>query len=140
MSDPYARNMFGNTNPYYAKRQVKGQLAVVLDGTYEDRGLALIKPPSRALKAGEIHELIITDEEAKPGSVVNGIAYLGFFEVLQGGVIVTGDEVRIGNQLLGKIAGYDETHMPNHLNIIMTGTRKPGREWQMVLEEAVTIG
>lgn len=140
MSDPYGRNMFGEKNPYYAKRQVEGRLLAVLDGTYEDRGLTLIKPPSRAVRAGEIHEVIITEEQARPGLQVNKIAYLAFFEVQRGGVIVSGDEVWVGKQLLGKIAGYDETHMPNHLNIVLTGVRKSGREYNLTLEEAVVIG
>ena len=138
--DPYVRNIFGKKNPYYAKRSVKGQLVVVLDGTYEERGLSLIKPPSRALRAGEIHELIVTDESAQPGIKVNNIAYVGFIEVTIGGVIVVGDEVHVGNKVIGKIAGYDETHMPNHLNIVLNGERSPGKERGLVLEEEVVIG
>jgi len=96
VSDPYARNMFGTFNPYYAKQPIVGRLVVVLDGVYENHGLELIKPPSRALRQTEIHELIVTDEGAQPGSKVNNIAYVGFFEVMQGGVIVVGNEVTIG--------------------------------------------
>ncbi len=140
MADPYARNMFGNTNPYYAKRPVTGKLAVVLDGIYDDRGLTLIKPPSRVIKTGEIHELIVTDENVRPGATVNRIAYLGFFEITSGGVIVAGDEIHIGNTAIGRIAGYDETHMPNHLNIVINGARFPGREIGLVLEADVVIG
>ncbi|MDF2571031.1 MAG: hypothetical protein K0R55_2635 [Sporomusa sp.] len=140
MSDPYARNMFGSFNPYYAKQPVIGRLVVVLDGVYENRGLELIKPPSRALRQTEIHELIVTDEEAQPGSKVNNIAYVGFFEINQGGVIIIGDEVKIGKQLIGKIAGYDETHMPNHLNIIITGSKTTGKEFALSVSDEVIIG
>lgn len=140
MSDPYARNMFGSFNPYYAKQPVIGRLVVVLDGQYENRGLELIKPPSRALRQTEIHELIVTDEGAQPGSKVSNIAYTGFFEVIQGGVIVAGDTVKIGGQQVGKIAGYDETHMPNHLNIVMTGSKTSGREAKLAVAQEVVIG
>lgn len=140
MSDPYARNMFGDFNPYYAKRLVAGPLVVVLDGAFDGRGLELIKPSSRALRSGEIHELIITDEEVKPGEKVDRIAYLGFFEVRQGGVIVTGDPVKVGGHVVGRIAGYDETHMPNHLNIVITGNRVTGRQLAALVETEITIG
>jgi hypothetical protein len=140
MSDPYARNMFGQFNPYFAKRQISGKLAVVLDGTFDERGLELILPSSRAVKTSEIHELILSDEETGPGQRVNRIAYVGFIEINQGGVIVVGDSVRIGGQVVGKIAGFDETHMPNHLNIVLAGKRKTGRELEASVESAITIG
>lgn len=140
MTDPYARNMFGQFNPYYAKRSVTGRLAVILDGVFDDRGLQLIKPSSRALLSGEIHELILSDEQVGPGQTVNRIAYLGFTEIETCGVIVAGDPVKIGGVMIGTIAGFDETHMPNHLNIVLTGERKPGRELGFRLEDRLTIG
>lgn len=140
MSDPYARNMFGNFNPYFAKRQTTGSLAVVLDGMFDDRGLELISPSSRAVKTSEIHELILSDEETGPGQRVNRIAYVGFVEINRGGVIVVGDSVHIGDTVVGTVAGFDETHMPNHLNIVLAGNRKTGRELNLSVENIVTIG
>lgn len=140
MIDPYANNMFGKQNPYFAKKPVWGKVVVVLDGVYENRGLSLIKPPSRVLKRGEIHELILTDEQCSPGDTVNRIAYLAFVEVEQGSVIVQGDTVMIRDQEVGSIAGYDETHMPNHLNIVLKGKRIPGRELAIDVDATVVIG
>ena len=140
MTDPYANNMFGKHNPYFAKRPVLGKVVVVLDGVYENRGLSLIKPPSRALKRSEIHELILSDEQCSPGDTVNKIAYLAFVEILQGSVIVQGDVVIIGRQEVGTIAGYDETHMPNHLNIVLKGNRVTGRELAIDVDATVVIG
>ncbi len=140
MSDPYARNMFGKFNPYFVKRQTTGSLVVVLDGMFEDRGLELISPSSRAVKTSEIHELILSDEETGPGQRVNRIAYVGFVEINRGGVIVVGDSVHIGNIVIGTVAGFDETHMPNHLNIVLAGNRKTGRELNLSVENIVTIG
>ena len=117
--DPYKAGMF-KTDPYVVKRSIKGELVVVLDGYMENRGLKLIAPISRCILKNEIHELLFTDEiDAGPGMSVDKISYLGFFEVEQGSVMVSGDEVFLNNQLIGHIAGFDETHMPNHLNIIM---------------------
>jgi hypothetical protein len=68
-----------------------------------------------------VHELIITEEKTGPSGRADKVAYLGFVEFSRGGVMLIGDEVRIAGDLLGTIAGYDETHMPNHLNIVLTG-------------------
>ncbi|MDK2824652.1 MAG: hypothetical protein PWQ67_972 [Clostridia bacterium] len=117
--DPYKAGMF-KKNPYAKKQDIKGKLVVVLDGKMENRGLQLITPISRCIQKYEIHELIFTDEiESGPGKKVDRIAYLGFFEVEQGSVMVTGDEVYLNDKLIGYIAGFDETHMPNHLNIVI---------------------
>jgi len=118
-TDPYATGKFTD-NPYACKSDVLGNLVVALQGRLATRGLLLITPPSRCVCRHQIHELILTDElEAAPGSVVNQIAYLGFFEVSEGGVLLRGDEVRLEGRLLGTVAGFDETHMPNHLNIVI---------------------
>lgn len=118
-NDPYANGKFAK-NPYVKKRTVGGPLVVVLDGRMDDRGLSLIAPISRCIKKDEVHELILTDETAaKPGASVNRIAYLGFFTAAQSGVLVAGDEVFLDGQRIGHLAGFDETHMPNHLNIVI---------------------
>lgn len=117
--DPYGAGKF-SANPYAEKCDVKGSLAVVLDGTMTDRGLALIKPISRCIRRYDVHELILTDEVgAKPGATVNSIAYLGFVDIEKGGVIVQGDAVFLNGEQVGVLAGFDETHMPNHLNLVI---------------------
>jgi len=119
MKDPYASGMF-RENPYYAKSDIQGNLVAVLQGKYEDRGLELMKPVSRCVKKYDIHELISSDEEGiGPGTRVNKIAYIGFVEILAGGVIIAGDGVFRSGERIGVIAGFDETHMPNHLNIVI---------------------
>ncbi|HQA59459.1 MAG: hypothetical protein WBJ82_11425 [Tepidanaerobacteraceae bacterium] len=140
MADPYKTGMF-KTNPYAKKKALKGNLVVVLDGKYEERGLQLIPQPSRCLVADEVHELILTDEAKKPGDVVNKIAYIGFFVVRESTVITVGDEVKINGQVIGNIAGFDETHMPNHYNIVIYGEeRTSGNERNLDLDDEVVIG
>ncbi len=138
--DPYKSGMF-RKNPYAKKRPCKGNLVVVLDGKMEGRKLQLMTPISRALLAGDIHELIVTDEQdAGPGKEVNSIAYWGFFEVSQGTVVVAGDTIRVGDKVVGTIAGFDETHMPNHLNIVLKAAeRKTGIEAGLALDDEVSI-
>lgn len=127
--DPYASGKI-TTNLYAKKRDVQGPLVVVLDGKLDNRDLSLIAPMSRCLCRGQVHELILTDEAAaKPGTRVQRIAYLGFFAVEQEGVIVSGDELLLNGKLIGHLAGFDETHMPNHLNIVIrTDKRLTGVE------------
>lgn len=140
MGDPYKDKMF-KSNPYAKKKPLKGNLVVVLEGKYENRGLNLIQQPSRCLAANQVHEMILTDEDKKPGEVVNKIAYIGFFAVKESAVIVAGDEVKINGKIIGKIAGFDETHMPNHYNIVIYGKdRISGNERNLNLDDEVIIG
>jgi hypothetical protein len=102
------------------RRLVRGEVVAVLGHKLEDRRLSLIRAVSRALRRWDIHELIVTDdEEAAPERIVNRIAYVCFFEIRTSGIILVGDEIWIGKIPLGRVAGYDETHEPNHLNIVL---------------------
>jgi len=105
---------------YGNRRPVKGEIVALMHATYEKRGLDLIDPRSRALTRDEIHELMITDEpEAAPGGRADRVSVIAFFEIIQGGLAVVGDEVSIKGMALGELAGYDLTHMPNHMNVVV---------------------
>jgi hypothetical protein len=121
---------FVNLSAYAERKQVKGEIVTVLDAKAECRGLWLISTYSRALTKYAIHELILTDEALpKLGEAVNRIAYLCFFEITEGGVILVRDKLYFGDQLIGTVKGFDESHLPNHLNIIVYAeSRKTGKE------------
>lgn len=140
LKDPYKSGMF-LTNPYYAKSDIQGHLVVVLDGKLEQRGLELISQISRCVLKNEIHELIASNEAGLgAGSKVDKVAYLAFFEISQAGVLTIGDEVLWGGQLIGTVAGFDETHMPNHLNIVVsTRERLSGAELNLNLGDLITF-
>ena len=122
--DPYARKLI-KLDFFHAKRPMLGAVVVVLDGYLDNRSLSLIQPISRAYPQHAVIELIATDETAAiPGGSVQASAYLGFVELLTSGVIVAGDEVVVRGELVGTIAGYDDTHMPNHQNVIVSVTRR----------------
>ncbi len=104
--------------PFVERRPVTGEVVAVLRGCWDDRTLCLIPQPSRALRHGEIHEVILTDEDPRPGDQVDRIAYLAFVEIDEGGVALAGDRVRVG-PASGRLAGFDPTHMPNHYNIVV---------------------
>lgn len=141
MVDPYKAGL-AKGRPDCRKRNVIAELVVVLGTKRENRDLQLIAPCTRALVVNEIHELIITDEQgARPANKVDSIAYLGFAEIKQGGVIMVGDKVKVGNRIIGTIAGFDETHMPNHQNIVIrANTRKNGFELGVSVGEKIVIG
>ncbi len=116
--DPYQSNML-KSSPYYKKSPVVGKIVVVLKEYLENRGLELIYPKSRVVNQHEVHEVIMTDEDVQPGNQVNRIAYLCFVEITSSGVILRGDEVRVNGERIGEICGYDEAHMPNHINLVI---------------------
>ncbi len=103
---------------YIEKKSVKGRIVAILDLVLEERELSLIIPQSRALQKGEIHEIIFTEEEKGPGETVNKVGYIGFFEVDEGGLAIVGDVLEIGGIERAKLIGFNETHMPNHQNIV----------------------
>lgn len=138
--DPYASGLIIKS-PYGSKRIIQGSVVAILQLNLENRGLKLIQPQSRVLKKNEIHELIVTDEKgAKPGAIVNNAAYIAFIEIQIGGVMVVGDEVYCNNILLGTVAGFDDTHMPNHQNIVLySSKRNTGKDLNINLEDLIVI-
>ncbi len=123
------------------RRPLSARLVAVLDYAIKDRGYTLIGTASRVVRAGDVHELIVTAEAtAAPGAVVNDIAVIGFAEFAQAGVLVAGDEVMMDTQRLGTIAGFEESHAPNHINIVIAGSRcQSGREAGARLEGQVVF-
>jgi len=125
--------------PYVSKRAIIAELVVVMDLKRFDRGLYLIDVPSRVLRKGEIHEVIITDETPSQRTV-NRVAYIGFAEFLNGGLLVPGDKVYIRGQLFGRFLGFDETHMPNHYNLVInTQTLLSGKELGFNIGDIITF-
>jgi len=127
--------------PYAAKSDVVGRLVCLLDARSEERGMELTIHPSRALCQGEIHELAVTDDpQTGPSYVLDRVAYLAFFTVEQGGIVLVGDRVLVGELELGTVAGFDLTHFPNHMNVVMGASdRKTGPELGLNLGDLVTF-
>jgi hypothetical protein len=101
------------------KNPVDAHVVGVLGNTAERRGMTLIPMPSRVVRAGDVHELVSTVEAARPGETVESVGYLGWVGFDQPGVLVAGDTVYVNGRRLGEICGFDETHAPNHLNIVI---------------------
>lgn len=117
--DPY-RNKLLSRAPVRKKASIEGKVVAVLDTKIDNRELNAEMYLSRCLLQNEIHEFILTDEKgASPGKKVNRIAYLCFAEITKGGVVLVGDEITIRGKRIGEVAGFDATHMPNHINVII---------------------
>jgi len=138
--DPYAQKMI-KTDFFHAKRDVPARVVVVLDGHLENRGLQLIQPMSRAYAEKTIIELIATDDaNARPGSTVQPIAYIAFVEIEKSGVILAGDNVVWNGTTIGAIAGYDDTHLPNHQNVIVAMKKRiSGKELGLRIDDQIVI-
>jgi hypothetical protein len=124
---------------FHSKKEIKCAVSVVLKGSLDNRGLNLIHPISRAYKKHDIIELIATNETtAAPGETVNSIAYIAFVELKNSGVILVGDSVLHNGKEIGRIAGYDDTHLPNHQNVIVKVTEmKSGEELNLRVEDEI---
>lgn len=102
------------------KRPVQGELVKLLFHKRTERGMTLLPFETRCIRAGEIHELVTTDQgDAGAGARIDRVGFLGFVEVLQGGVIERGDEVHSGGRLIGRVLGFDDCHYPNHYNVLI---------------------
>ena len=60
---------------------------------------------------------VITPTGSSTGA--NRVRAIAFFEITKPGLIVVGDQVTIEGRNLGTLAGYDVTHMPNHINVVV---------------------
>jgi hypothetical protein len=91
----------------------------ILTNTTNKRGMSLIINSSRAVRVNDVHELACTTENCEPGNVVDEIGYLAFIIFDESGVIAVDDKLLVDGVLFGKVIGFNETHSPNHINIIL---------------------
>jgi hypothetical protein len=120
------------------KRDIVGSPVYVSYLATMGRKMTLESWTSRAVCKHEIHELITTAAQAEPGGIVHDVGYLGFFEIADGGSMRIGDLVRINDRPIGHVLGFDATHLPNHLNIVIQCEAAwTGRDLQMRLEDEI---
>lgn len=106
------------------------EVVAVLHGHATARRLELTVHPSRAVRAGEVLEIFATDEPDKgPNSTVDRVGYVACVAVKQSGMILIKDAVSLEGKLVGTVIGFDETHLPNHMNIVIhTSSLQTGRD------------
>ena len=118
-NDPYEAGIISQ-RPTFERRGVRAQVVAVLYAQRHNRGLVLVHPRTRCLRRYDVHEMLLTnDPKAKPGRGTDVCAAIAFFEVDEGGVVGEGESVFIRNRCIGTVVGFDETHAPNHINVIV---------------------
>lgn len=122
------------------KRTLTGKFAAVMNFSNPKRGIKLTEFRTRCLLKNEIHEFILCAEDTDPNSLIDKVFYLGFGEFTEGGVMEVGDTVYLGDRPFGTILGFDETHFPNHYNILIkTDNLKTGEELGVKAEDTFSI-
>lgn len=114
----------------WTRAPMTGRWVAVMEHRRLTRGMRLERWQTRAVCAGAVHELMTTPAPPPPGGDrVDEIAYLGFAE-FGAGLLAVGDAVREADgTLLGHVLGFDDTHLPNHMNVILlSADRRTGRQ------------
>ncbi|GLZ31835.1 hypothetical protein Lesp02_40230 [Lentzea sp. NBRC 105346] len=101
------------------KRTVTGTVVKVLVHRRDERGMTLEPFASRCVRVGEVHELVTTDHDVTDERI-DRVGFLGFVEIGSAGVIDRGDELWLGDALVGTVLGFDACHFPNHYNILIS--------------------
>ncbi|MFD9125791.1 Gfo/Idh/MocA family protein [Kitasatospora sp. NPDC059571] len=103
-----------------AKDPVEASLVKLLFHWQTDRGMALSPWDTRCVRAGDVHELVTTtDRPQAEGDRVDAVGFLGFAEFHGATVLGKGDQLWLGERLVGVVAGFDECHAPNHYNVLI---------------------
>ena len=108
--------MINRPSYYGAKRAILGE--VVTEVKAKGGGLRLSKDWSRAIKIGEIHEIMLTESMLSPGDDLPEFTAIAFFETGQGSHSVIGDKLYLNEVEVGVLVGYEMNHMPNHMNLV----------------------
>jgi hypothetical protein len=107
-----------------SKVAVSATLVKLLFHRRTERGMTIMAEQSRCVRAGEVHELLTTDQDGlTAGSRLDRVGFLGFVEIRNAGVLDAGDVVTCGDVRLGVLAGFDDCHFPNHYNVVLRADR-----------------
>jgi len=133
--EPHAEFDIDIKETYAQKSPMRARVVAVMDLAMQGRNLELIDTPSRGLRKHEVHQLTLTDDpvlppttdvfpedmrpDGEPEHLARNASVLCFFEVLDSGLVLTGDEFVCNDEVLGDVRGYDVTHHPNHYNVVL---------------------
>jgi hypothetical protein len=101
------------------KIRIRGRWVAVMNHARNDQAMVLNPFRIRCLKPGDIHEFVVCSQEPAAGEPIGAVACLGFGEIVAGGVVEVGDPISMGEELIGKIAGFDDSCMPNYFTIVI---------------------
>ena len=74
---------------------------------------------TRCVQAGEVHELVAVKANTLDNGKYHGASYLGFVTFNGPAVIYVGESLLIDGKQIGVLGGFDYTHFPNHMNILI---------------------
>ena len=74
------------SEPYPAKRAVRGRFVKLLGHRNDARGMTLMPERSRCVRHGELHEIVTTDTDPGAAHRVDRVGFLGFVEIVKAGV------------------------------------------------------
>ena len=109
---------------YASKLPIRLTLVAVMPDTREDRNLRLSEFVTRCIATNEIHEFLVANKwDGDRDAIFNDVSYIGFMRFEQGGVVAVGEKIMTEDgQVLGEVIGFDLTHAPNHMNIVLASS------------------
>ncbi|MQY05031.1 DUF6917 domain-containing protein [Actinomadura macrotermitis] len=144
MSDLVTRRYWPDAPPSpdprtWARPVLDADLVCVMHHVREDRGLTLARWNTRAVAAGQVHELLVCDADELATGSADHVRYLGFAR-FDAGILAVGDELRVGDETIGVLAGFDDAHLPDHMNVVFTSpVLKTGAERGLAPGDTVRI-
>lgn len=122
------------------RREARARVVLVYGHKRHGRAMRLAPYWTRCVRQGDIDELVVTVRRVGTDdpSLVEDVAYVGFVEYERGSVVIVGDRVLVGDEPLGTLLGFDETHAPNHLNVVVEASELlSGAERRVGVEDTV---
>lgn len=92
---------------------------MVLGHDRADREMEKGSFATRCVQAGEVHELVAVNAGTLDNGKYHGASYLGFVTFNGPAVIYLGESLFIEGKFIGVLGGFDYTHFPNHMNILI---------------------
>jgi len=125
---------------FTSRREVNGRWVAVMKNRRDDRMMVPAKWRTRYFLAGEIHEFILFRPDVDRDVEMSLVSYLGFAKIVDGGVVAVGDELQLAGRMIGTVHGFEETHAPNHYNILIASEELPtGAEIGLEIDAPVTF-
>jgi hypothetical protein len=110
------------------------ELVMVLGHSRPEREMVREPLATRCVIAGEVHELVAVDPVTLRDGRYHGASYIGFGTFTRSAVIHVGEPLLLDGVALGVVGGFDGTHLPNHLNILIETDRPAhGRDLGLVV-------
>ena len=124
--DPYEDGLI-DKDPFSKVASIKFKIVAVLDISFENRRMDLMDTFSRSIVKNSVVEFALTSEKnIRPGKIVDSVQYIGFGAAQMSGQATVGRKVSIEGHYIGTVLGFNDTHSPNHLNVVIGNESRYG--------------